>query len=99
MASPGETLDASFARIEAVGRANQEALTTILTELRAVRTVVESNAERLDRVEQATKANKATFDRVRGALTQPRRDFKVEARASTTDSVIRAWLEKVEFGM
>jgi hypothetical protein len=90
--------DESFARIEAIANENRAALATVLTELRAIRQVAEANAERLDRVERAAKANTEMFSRVRGALVTPRRQFRVEAKASTTDEVIRAWLEKVEFG-
>lgn len=96
--TPGQTLDASFSRIEAVANENKQVLATILTELREVKAVVQSNAARLDKVEKATRANTEVFARMRGALGVPRRDFKVEARATTTDEVIRAWLEKVEFG-
>jgi len=70
--------DESFARIEAIANENRAALATVLTELRAIRQVAEANAERLDRVERAAKANTEMFSRVRGALVTPRRQFKVQ---------------------
>ena len=84
--TPGQE---TFSRIEAVANENKASLAMILVELRALRKVADSNAVRLNRVEQ-------TFERVREALVpQQKGRFKIATQTteSVTDSVFRKFLE------
>lgn len=90
--TPGQTIDETFSRIEAVANENKASLAIILSELRELRKVADSNAVRLNRVEQ-------TFERVREAMMpQKKGRFKVEANASVADQVVKRWLEENHFG-
>ena len=92
MATPGQTIDDTFNRIEAVANENRASLAMILDELRELRKVADSNAVRLNRVEQ-------TFERVREALVpQQKGRFKIATQTteSVTDSVFRKFLESRE---